>query len=144
MIQTFVQSRFDWDCGVATVAMVTNRPYEFALEAVRAVTDSTEHVTVADMAMILSGLRVNGSPRLTFHRAKPDATIKEWAHDGWPVWSIRPLVAMIAPDEEHSTGHWVVIDGGRVFDPANEKPVALREYDRLDWWAVWFAAPSFS
>lgn len=115
----FIRQRCETDCGLAVAAMLTGKHYAEASNA-DPNPSAQGGMSLADFSACLSTLggewvAVRKSEKLEASRLPTD-----------------PCALLI---RRHSAkwGHWVAWDGGMIFDPEMQGPLALGEYPRREW-----------
>ncbi len=117
-----IQQRNQRDCGVAAAAMLAGVSYARAarVHPRSRPRDGLQAMEVAVMLRLLTGrlVRLSG------------------AAEGWSLraWPGLPDPAIVLIHEPGSTrGHYVVVVGGRVYDPEQADGTPLSEYAHADW-----------
>ncbi len=117
-----IRQRNERDCGVAAAAMLAGVSYARAARVHPRARprDGLQAMEVAVMLRVLTGrlVRLSGAA-------------EGWALRAWPAL---PDPAIVLIHEPGSTrGHYVVVAGGRVYDPEQSDGAPLAGYAHADW-----------
>lgn len=114
-----IKMRFNNDCSLASVAMVTRIPYPRVLKAALARGFKPNGEYGADVAQLLYDLGWDMDVRV-YSRNRPRR----------PIPIVQPFIATVPSVNNRGGYHAIVVDRGRVFDPSRKKQVSFATFMR--------------
>lgn len=120
-----VRSRFDWDCGVASICMLIGMRYEVVASVVPTKSATRRGLFVRELKSLAEELT---GRRWVVRRALPYGPLIAWAD--WP--GQRALLVLKETTGDLHT-HAVVLDGEILHDPEYRRSSHRRGYRRRNW-----------